>query len=79
MAHTVKFEDVTYTLTKPSTTCFGCAFDRDPIGCLDAGDTCLITRTHVYEVAADQDELIRLEPLTETENPPEIGHERSQG
>ena len=38
--------------------------------------TCLITRTHVYEVAADQDELIGLEPLTETENPPEIGHER---
>ena len=36
--------------------------------------TCLITRTHVYEVAADQDELIGLEPLTETENPPEIGH-----
>ena len=41
--------------------------------------TYLITRTHVYEVAADQDELIELEPLTETETPPEIGHERSQG
>ena len=38
--------------------------------------TYLITRTHVYEVAADQDELNELEPLTETETPPEIGHER---
>ena len=74
MAHTFKFEDVTYTLTKPSTDCQGCAFDLDPIGCLDAGDICLITRTHVYEVAADQDEPIELEPLTETETPPEIGH-----
>ena len=36
-----------------------------------------ITRTHVYEVAADQDELIELEPPTETETPPAIGHERS--
>ena len=70
MAHTVKFEGVTYTLTKPSTGCHGCAFDLDPIGCLDAGVTYLITRTHVYEVAADQDELIWLEPLTETETPP---------
>lgn len=74
MAHTVKFEGVAYTLTKPSTDCQGCVFDRDPIGCLDAGDICLITRTHVYEVAADQDELIELEPLTETETPPETGH-----
>ena len=35
--------------------------------------TYLITRTHVYEVAADQDGINELEPLTETETRPKLG------